>query len=126
MVAAAAAGIVRLLVALGLPVAAARVAGILLEEDRPLSLDELSRRTGYAKSHVHAMLRLLESRLVVRRHYAGRRILYSTDPRGIERLIMNHIRELLEALEEADERVRERLGRVVHMLKRIEEEAGGP
>ncbi len=119
------AGIIRALIAMGLPAAAAAVLETLYSHGRPMSLDEISRATGYARSHVHAMLRILEERLAVKRVIARRRVLYVADPQALEKLLASHIRNLRESLEEAGHSGLRSASLLAETLRRLEEELSG-
>lgn len=87
--------ILRLLRILGLPTSAALAFAILLLEVKPLSLDELCERTGYAKSHLSMNLRLLEEKLLTRRILGrGRKVFFTVKKDALKRLLQEHITKL--------------------------------
>ncbi|WFO75099.1 helix-turn-helix domain-containing protein [Desulfurococcaceae archaeon MEX13E-LK6-19] len=89
----------RLMMLLGFPPVAAAIVAILLAEGRPLTLSELAEKTGYAKSHLSSALRILEERFLVELKRGKRRsLLISLKPGAIEKVIMDHIREIRENL----------------------------
>ena len=94
-------GLVDLLGFMGLPRVAAMALAILLLEGRELSLSELVRRTGYAKSHLSTYLRTLAANGLVECVYSGRRVLYRVNKRGVVRLLKNHLESLKTRLDMA-------------------------
>ncbi|RLF02681.1 MAG: hypothetical protein DRJ64_09060 [Thermoprotei archaeon] len=79
----------------GLPLVAAVAISKLVKESRPMSLTELSRATGYAKSHLSIALRLLEEkRMVTRMKSKGRRVLFVASRNAVLKLVREYIMEL--------------------------------
>lgn len=88
-------GILRLLKMLGLPTSAALAFAVLLLEVRPMSLDELCERTGYAKSHLSTSLRLLEEKLLTRRVFGrGRKVFFTVKKDALKMLLQEHLARL--------------------------------
>ncbi len=83
-----------LLTFLGLPTVAATVLATLLSETRPLSLTELSRKTGYAKSHLSTHLRYLVFNGLVSIVRQGRRTLYYARREVLADILARHLNEL--------------------------------
>ncbi len=86
--------IVSLLIFLGLPSVAATALAVLLTASEPLTLTELSNRTGYAKSHLSTHLRYLaRSGLVeyVRKHGKA---FYKARKEALLNLVHKHLEEL--------------------------------
>lgn len=117
--------LVKLLELFGLPLVAARILSVLLMEGRPLSLEELSRRTGYVKSHVSTALRYLEEKLLIERIYGKRRKLIIRLREGALRdLVREHIERIKTSIHEVLEAIQRRGGpeEAVRELLRILEE----
>jgi DNA-binding transcriptional regulator GbsR (MarR family) len=85
---------VHLLTFLGLPRVAATILATLLSETRPLSLTELSNRTGYAKSHLSTHLRYLVFNGLVNIIRQGRRTLYYARREVLTEILARHLNEL--------------------------------
>ena len=123
--------VVYLLRMLGMPTSSSIVLATLLAESRPMGLDELCERTGYAKSHLSASLRLLEERRLVERVAAkGRRVLFRVREGALSRLLHEHLSELSHSIRRVVEEGREigvgeKLGRLERELRRVLEEVGG-
>jgi len=86
--------IISLLTFLGLPNVAATALAVLLTASKPLTLTELSNRTGYAKSHLSTHLRYLaRSGLVeyVRKHGKA---FYKARKDALLNLVHKHLKEL--------------------------------
>ncbi len=79
---------------LGLPMAAAAALAVLLVEGVPLGLSELSRKTGYAKSHLSQYLRTLASHGLVRIERRGKRYYYIASINGLIKYVDRRIEEL--------------------------------
>jgi DNA-binding transcriptional regulator GbsR (MarR family) len=80
---------------LRLPFAAALVLSILIRSGKPLALGELVEATGYAKSHLSSVLRLLEEKSLVERiRVSGRKYLFRARTEGMVTLIREHLSEL--------------------------------
>ena len=99
--------IVSLLVFLGLPNVAATALAVLLTASEPLTLTELSNRTGYAKSHLSTHLRYLaRSGLVeyVRRHGKA---FYKARKDALLDLIHKHLKDLKHHLDYINHEIRD-------------------
>ncbi len=122
-------GLVKFLVLTGLPVAAASILAILLVESRPMDLNELSRLTGYAKSHLCTMARLLEERRLIERiRLRGKRVLFRARKEAIVAILRSHISELRDALRSASSELdiyRESIVRLEHGLTELLKKLGG-
>lgn len=95
-------GIVKFLVLTGLPIAAASILAVLLKEKRPMDLNELSSLTGYAKSHLSTMARLLEEKKLIERiRLRGKKVLFRAKKEAVSSILWNHLYELKEALQNA-------------------------
>ncbi|OYT59710.1 MAG: hypothetical protein B6U75_03330, partial [Desulfurococcales archaeon ex4484_217_1] len=80
---------------------AALVLAILIVEGRPLSLKELSEKTGYAKGHLSSILQFLESRKLVERVYEKRRkLLVKVKEKAVSNLLREHLSTLREIIQE--------------------------
>ncbi len=91
--------IIKLLKMLGLPIAAAVILTVLLIESKPMSLDDLRRKTGYAKSHLSSSLRLLEEKLLIERIIGPRRRVWFCVKRdALLKLLREHFSELKDYL----------------------------
>lgn len=109
--------IIRLLTMTGLPIAPATILATLITEKRPLDLSELSRLTGYAKSHLSTMIRLLEEKKLVERiQLSGRRVVFKVKKDALASVIHNHLDELRLTLHHASEE----LGSHVESIESIE------
>ncbi|WP_052833641.1 hypothetical protein [Staphylothermus hellenicus] len=86
--------LVDLLMFLGLPGVAASALAVLIKESIPLSLNELSQKTGYAKSHLCTHLKHLAFNGLVKVKKVGRKKLFYTDGDTLARLILKHLSEL--------------------------------
>lgn len=86
--------LVDLLMFLGLPAVAASALAVLIKESIPLSLSELSEKTGYAKSHLCTHLKHLVFNGLVKVKKVGRKKLFYTDRDTLTRLIIKHLNEL--------------------------------
>ncbi len=107
----------RLLMLLGFPPVAAAIVAILLTEGRPLTLSELSEKTGYAKSHLSSALKLLEEKLLVELRRGKRRsLLVSLKPGAIEKVVRDHIKEICENLKTILEYTPSELSRSIDSL----------
>ncbi len=87
-------GIIDLLGFIGLPRVAAVALAILLYEQKGLTLSELVRRTGYAKSHLSTYLKTLAANGLVECIYSGRRVVYRARKQGVIKLLKNHLESL--------------------------------
>jgi DNA-binding transcriptional regulator GbsR (MarR family) len=83
-----------LLTFLGLPRVAATILATLLSETRPLSLTELSHRTGYAKSHLSTHLRYLVFNGLVNISRQGKRTSYYARKEVLAEVLARHLNEL--------------------------------
>ncbi len=89
-----------LLTMLRLPKVAALALSVLLVESRPMSLSEISKATGYAKSHLSEALKLLESSSLVERVVRGRRVAFRPRKKAVELLLRKHLQDLRRSLNE--------------------------
>jgi len=123
-------GMIKFLTLTGLPIAAASILAVLLAESRPMDLNELSHLTGYAKSHLSAMTRLLEERKLIERiRLRGKKVLFRAKKEAIVSILRNHIDELREALHSASteleiymESISQLEHRLSELLKKLEGE----
>ncbi len=93
-------GLIRFLRLTGLPLGAASILAILLIESRPMDLNELSRLTGYAKSHLSSMARLLEEKKLIERIVVrGRKVVFRARREAIIDTLRHHLSELRSALQ---------------------------
>lgn len=97
--------LVNILVALGLPIVAATALAVLLVETTPLSLSELSKKTGYAKSHLSPHLRMLAFNGLVEIIRRRRQVLYKARPEAFIDLIHSHLSDLQVGLEQIARRI---------------------
>ncbi len=98
---------IKLLRLLGLPLAAATALAVLLLESRPLSLSELSKKTGYAKSHLSNAVRLLEEKLLIERIVLPRKkVLFKAKKEALIKLLRNHLAELRNSLQNVIDNVK--------------------
>ncbi len=86
--------LVALLTFIGIPVAAASVITTLLHESRPLTLRDLSERTGYAKSHLSTHLKHLVNAGLVEIHHEKGKIRYSVRKKAVVQLLQQHLHKL--------------------------------
>jgi len=115
-------GLAALLWSVGLtPVAAAALA-LLLIERRELSLTEIARRIGYAKSHVSAHLKVLAGSGLVECKYAGRKIVYRARESAVADLLRNYFASLKNRLDTATTNLSD--GELKHMLARVSVKLG--
>ncbi len=106
----------------GLPMAAASILATLLIESRPMDLNELSHLTGYAKSHLSAMTRLLEERRLIERiRLRGKKVLFKAKKEAIVSLLRNHIDELRKALRSASSELRIHMDSISEIEHRLSE-----
>jgi len=82
------------LMRLDLPRVASLTLATLLMASEPLTLTELSERTGYAKSHISYALRLLERASLIERIASGRQVRFRAGGEALERAIRRHITDL--------------------------------
>lgn len=85
---------IALLTFIGIPVAAASVITTLLRESRPLTLRDLSERTGYAKSHLSTHLKHLVNAGLVEIHREKGKIKYSVRKSAVVQLVQQHLHKL--------------------------------
>jgi len=122
--------LVSLLRMLGMPTSSSIVLATLLLEARPMDLNELHERTGYAKSHLSSSLRLLEEKKLVERIIArGRRALFRARREALRKLLHEHLSELRRSIHgvieelggvEEDERLREIEENLLRILEGME------
>ena len=86
--------LVALLTFIGIPVAAASVITTLLHESRPLTLRDLSERTGYAKSHLSTHLKHMVNAGLIEVHYEKGKVRYSVRKKAIVQLLHQHLHKL--------------------------------
>ncbi|MCD6301379.1 MAG: helix-turn-helix domain-containing protein [Staphylothermus sp.] len=91
--------IVGLLVFLGLPSVAASALAVLITASKPLTLTELSNRTGYAKSHLSTHLRYLARTGLVEYIRKHGRAFYRARKDALLNLIHKHLKELKQHLD---------------------------
>ncbi len=97
----------KLLQLTGLSATAALVLAILIIEERPLSLKELSEKTGYAKGHLSSILQFLESRKLIEKVYEKRRkLLVKVKKKAISNLLKEHLSMLREIIQETIKEIR--------------------
>ncbi|RLG76286.1 MAG: hypothetical protein DRO23_01215 [Thermoprotei archaeon] len=97
----------KLLQLTGLSATAALVLAILIIEERPLSLKELSEKTGYAKGHLSSILQFLESRKLIEKAYEKRRkLLVKVKKKAISNLLKEHLSMLSEIIQETIKEIR--------------------
>ena len=109
----------------GLSDIAAFTLSTLLTEDKPLSLDELSQRMGYAKSHILYAINLLEKMILVEKIRGKRRkILIKANKGVIKKIIKEHLLRLKYILNEilSDIKDREKRRDFIHEIRSIESE----
>ncbi len=116
--------LVELLNFLGMPRVAAVALAVLLSESKALSLTELSRKTGYAKSHLSTHLKILAIHGLVVVVRDKKKILYSANRRSVVNMIRNHLDRLRIMIETAskylgDQEIRPKLSRISHELEKI-------
>ncbi len=85
---------IALLTFIGIPVAAASLITTLLRESRPLTLRDLSERTGYAKSHLSTHLKHLVNAGLVEIHREKGKIKYSVRKNAVVQLVQQHLHRL--------------------------------
>ena len=92
-------GLIKLFRCIGLSNVAAHVLSTLLLENKPLSLDELSDKSGYAKSHISSALTLLENMVLIEKiHGKRRKLLVKVNENIIRRLLKEHLVKLKKIL----------------------------
>ncbi len=91
--------LVDLLRTLGLPSGAAAALAVLIVENSPLGLNELSRKTGYAKSHLSLYMKTLASRGLVELIRDGRRLYYKASNNALFNLLREHIDRIKVAID---------------------------
>lgn len=99
--------LVNLLRILGLPLGAAAALAILIVEGTPLGLGELSRKTGYAKSHLSLYMKTLASRGLVELVRDGRRIYYRASSSALMRLLRDHFAGIKTAIDSTSSIIRD-------------------
>ncbi len=91
--------LVDLLRTLGLPSGAAAALAVLIIENCPLGLNELSRKTGYAKSHLSLYMKTLASRGLVELIRDGRRLYYRASNNALFSLLREHLNRIKVAID---------------------------
>lgn len=86
--------LIELLTFLGLPMVAASALAVLIKESIPLTLNELSEKTGYAKSHLSMHLKHLVFNGLVKIRQVGRKKLYYAEREVLTHLLSRHLNEL--------------------------------
>ena len=113
-----------LLTFIGIPFAAASVITILLRESRPVTLRDLSERTGYAKSHLSTHLKHLVNAGLVEVHREKGRIKYSVRKKAIIQLLHQHLHRLHTYIQQVsnevnDHDLRRELDEIAHRLSQL-------
>ena len=93
--------IASLLMRLDLPKVASLTLAALLIASEPLSLAELSERTGYAKSHLSYAVKLLERSSLIERVMIGKQIRFRAKREALEEAIRRHLMDLRNSLANA-------------------------
>jgi len=93
--------IASLLMRLDLPRVASLTLATLLIASEPLSLAELSERTGYAKSHLSYAVKLLERSSLIDRVVVGKQIMFKAKKEALEEVIRRHLMDLRNSLANA-------------------------
>ena len=93
--------IASLLMRLDLPKVASLTLAALLIASEPLSLAELSERTGYAKSHLSYAVKLLERSSLIERIVIGKQIRFRAKREALEEAIRRHLMDLRNSLANA-------------------------
>jgi len=101
-----------------------------LIERRELSLTEIARRIGYAKSHVSAHLKVLSGSGLVECKYAGRRLVYRARESAVADLLRNYFASFKNRLDIAttnlgDSELKQLLARVSAKLSELIREVSG-
>ncbi|MEM2009296.1 MAG: MarR family transcriptional regulator [Thermosphaera sp.] len=89
---------IKLMTALGFPPVAGVVLAALITSKTPLNLTELSRRTGYAKSHLSQTLKLMHARNVVESYVEKKKKYYVLNMKGLLKELEQHIDNILDSL----------------------------
>ena len=82
------------LLRLDLPKVASLTLASLIIASKPLSLSELSERTGYAKSHLSYAVKLLERSSLIERVVIGKQIRFKAGKEALEEAIRKHLIDL--------------------------------
>lgn len=90
--------LVKLMTALGFPPVAGVVLAVLIASQTPLNLTELSKKTGYAKSHLSQTLKLLHARRIVDSYVDKKKKYYVINKQGLMKELEEHIEIILESL----------------------------
>ncbi len=123
--------LIMLLAKLGLPLGAATALAVLLIEKTPMCLSELSRKTGYAKSHLSIYLRTLASKRLVEINRYGRRIYYRASNNALSRLLKEHFESIYLTLQyikqssSMSDELSRLLGDLENILKKLRNSEGG-
>lgn len=88
----------KLMTLLGFPPVAGVVLAVLLTSRTPLSLTELSRKTGYAKSHLSQTLKLLHARDIVDFYVERKKKYFIVNNQGLLKALKDHIHVLIDSL----------------------------
>lgn len=90
--------LVKLMTLLGLPPVAGIILSVLLTSGTPLDLTELSRKTGYAKSHLSQTLKLLYAREIVDFYVERKKKYFIVNNQGLLKALREHINSLIDSL----------------------------
>ncbi|MGB9827149.1 hypothetical protein IMZ38_05115 [Thermosphaera chiliense] len=90
--------LVKLMTLLGLPPVAGIILSVLLTSGTPLDLTELSRKTGYAKSHLSQTLKLLYAREIVDFYVERKKKYFIVNNQGLLKALREHINNLIDSL----------------------------
>ncbi|ADV64907.1 helix-turn-helix domain-containing protein [Desulfurococcus mucosus] len=94
-------GLLTLLSLIGLKPNMARIIAILLLSNKALSLSEVCNATGYAKSRVSEIMRILEAKGLVEVSIVKKKAYYKVRVEALRKHIEEHLERLARSLEEA-------------------------
>ncbi len=92
--------LVKLMTLLGLPPIAGIILAVLITSKTPLDLTELSRKTGYAKSHLSQTLKLLHAQEIVDFYVERKRKYFIVNKQGLLKALREHINNLIDSLDQ--------------------------
>lgn len=114
----------------GLSRTSSLILAVLINEKNYISLTDLSRKTGYAKSHLSMYLKTLVLLNLVDRKHIGRKILFGINRNGLINYLKNYLINLRELLRFSsknitDNELRSFLEKMYHKLNCVLNELEG-
>jgi len=122
--------LVQLLTYLGMPSVAATALAVLISETTPLSLSELAKKTGYAKSHLSPHLKILAANGLISMVRSKKKIIYTARKESIIMLLRSHLENLKAMVNSVshtlvDQEIRPILNRLSNKLEEVLRELEG-